>query len=215
MYNGIRFAGPYGAVSTSLSAAVSSLTILLTQIDFALLGSFGVGAIKDNLQAQLSAAQSFSVDLLANMVNPVASYQSVLVSLQQLQATILAALATGTTPMVSLQVTQSVSASIQLSTQLKAQISALDAIIQGGINAKAPATKIVSKVQGALSSGPIFVISWDNITLSDAGSKLFADFSSGLASGLATIGAADQVYGVLLVTKSPTAWAALQATMLT
>jgi len=215
MYNGIVFAGPLGSINVAASASLAALQPLLSQIDFALLGSFGLGAIKTNLQVQLSANQQAALSLSLGLTNPVFSLQRTLLNLQQLQASILAALSIGFTPAVSVELTAKLSASAAMAVQMKAQIAALDAIIDAGVTAKAPAVKLANKLQGALSAGPVFAVSWDGSTLSSVGAAIAGDFSSGLTEGLATIGPTEAVYGVLLVTKSPTAWAAMMATMLT
>lgn len=213
-YNGIVFSGPLGSINLSASASLGVLTPLLAQVDFSLFGSFGVGAIKSDLQAQLSASLKASADISLGLVNPIVGFQRALAGILVAQAQLTAALAGGF-PVLSVDVVTQISVLASFAGALSTKISALEAMTQAGIQAKAPAVGLVNKLQTALSAGPVFLASWTGDTLANVGASIAADFGAGLTQGLNNIAPSDTVYGILLVTKSPTAWAAISSTMLT
>lgn len=213
-YNGVTFAGALGGINLSSSASLSALTPLVQQVDFALFGSLGVGAIKADLQVQLEASLKASADISIGLLNPLVGFQRALAGIALLQAQLLAALAGGI-PVVSIEVTTQLAAMAAFASLVTAKIGALEAITEAGIQAKIPAVDLITKLQAALAAGPVFLLSWDGTTLSSTGASIAADFSTGLIEGLNTITPGETVYGILLVTKSPTAWAAISSTMLT
>lgn len=212
-YNGAVFAGTLVDINVAAAGSLTILNPLLAQIDFTLFGSLGLGALQANLQAQLSAALQASLDIGLGISNPYAGFAAALAGIAVLQATITLALS-GTIPAVSLDIGASLSAMAAFAATLGVQIGGIEALIQAGIAVKIPAVSFAGSLAAALSAGPIFVLSWDGIPLSQAGANINADFSTGLSLGPNNILPSDTVYGLLLVTKAPSAWAAIQATML-
>ncbi len=213
-YNGAVFAGTLANINVAAAGSLAVLNPLLLQVDFALFGSLGIGSLSANLSLQLAAALKASLNLGIGIANPFVGFTIAAAAIAQLIAQIALALG-GAIPTISIEVTAQLSALAAFAGVLAAQIGGLEAIIQLGLAAKIPAVELVGKLAAALSAGPLFVLSWENITLSSAGASINADFAAGLGplSGN-TIAPGDSVYGVLLVTKAPAAWAALQATML-
>lgn len=213
-YNGPIFAGTLANIDIGVAGALGVLNPLLAQVDLTLFGSLGVGAIQANLQAQLTAALQAQLDIGLSIANPLAGFQIALAGLAQLQAQITAALA-GSIPAVSLDVTTQLSASAAFAAALEAQIGGLEALIQAGIAVRMPALTLAGQLQGALDAGPVFVISWENVPLANAGSSINSDFGAGLVLGPNNIDPSDTTYGILLVTKAPSAWVGIQALLLT
>jgi hypothetical protein len=212
-YNGAVFAGTLIDINVAAAGSLTILNPLLAQIDFTLFGSLGLGSLQANLSAQLSAALQASLDLGLGISNPFVGFAAALAGIAVLQATITLALS-GAIPAISLEIGVQLSALASFAALLGVQIGGLEALIQAGIAVKLPAVTFAGALAGALSAGPIFVISWENIPMSVAGSAINADFSTGLTLGPNTILPGEAVYGVLLVTKAPSAWAGIQATML-
>lgn len=213
-YNGAVFAGTLGAINVAAAGSLVVLNPLLAQIDFSLFGSLGLGSLVANLQAQLSAALQASLDIGLGISNPFAGFAAALAGIAVLQAQISLALS-GAVPTVSLEIGVQLGALAAFAALLEVQIGGLEALIQAGLSVKLPAVSFAGQLAGALSAGPVFVVSWENITLSSAGASINGDFSAGLGplSGN-TILPGEATYGVLLVTKAPAAWVAIQGTML-
>lgn len=212
-YNGAVFAGTLIDINVAAAGSLAILNPLLAQIDFTLFGSLGLGALQANLSAQLSASLQASLSIGLGIGNPYAGFAAALAGIAVLQATIGLALS-GTIPAISLDIGVQLSAMAAFAATLGVQIGGLEALIQAGLAVKLPAVSFAGILAGALSAGPIFVMSWESIALGAAGASINADFSTGLSLGGNTILPGETVYGVLLVTKAPSAWAAIQATML-
>ncbi len=210
-YSGVIFAGPLGGVNAAATASLNILGPLLAQVDFALFGSLGIGTLKANLQAQLTAALKAQLNLGIGISNPFVGFQLALGGIAALQAQIAAALA-GALPAVSIEASAQISAVAAFAGVLSAQIGGLEALIQASLAVKVPAVSFLAGLN--LSVGPVMALAWSDITLAQAGSALYNDFNAGLSFGPSSIGPGEQTYGVLLLTKSPQAWVGLQATLL-
>lgn len=212
-YNGAVFAGTLVDINVAAAGSLTILNPLLAQIDFTLFGSLGLGALSANLSAQLSAALQASLDIGLGISNPYLGFAAALSGIAVLAATITLALS-GAIPAVSLEIGAQLSALAAFAATLGIQLGGIEALIQAGIAVKIPAMTFAGSLAAALSAGPIFVISWEGIPMSSAGAAINADFSTGLSLGPNTILPGETVYGVLLVTKAPSAWAGIQATLL-
>lgn len=212
-YNGAVFAGTLIDINVAAAGSLTVLNPLLAQIDFTLFGSLGLGALQANLSAQLSAALQASLDIGLGISNPYAGFAAALAGIAVLQATITLALS-GAIPAVSLEIGGQLSALAAFAATLGVQIGGIEALIQAGLAVKIPAVTFAGQLAAALSAGPIFVISWENTPMASVGASINADFSTGLSLGPNMILPGENVYGVLLVTKAPAAWAAIQGTML-
>ena len=213
-YNGAVFAGSLADINEAAAAALAITGTLVAQVDFTLFGSLGLGALQANLSAQLSAALTASLNIGLGISNPYAGFAAALAGIAVLQATITLALS-GTIPAVSLDIGVQLSALAAFAATLGVQIGGLEALIQAGLAAKLPAVSFNGSLAAALAVSPIFVISWENIPMFQAGANINADFGTGLSLGGNFILPGENVYGVLIVTKSPSAWVGIQATLRT
>lgn len=198
-------------VNIGLAASIGLLNPLLLQIDFALFGSLGVGSLKANFEAQLSAVLKATFDIGIGISNPLAGFFAALSGVIALQAQIQAALALAV-PAVSVEAGLQLSANAKMAAALTAQIGGLELLIQGALSVKAPAVSFLAGLD--LSVGPLIVASWENITMAQAGNNLQTDMNAGMTFGPASIGPGELTYGVMIVTKSPSAWATLKATLM-
>lgn len=210
-YNGTVFGGPIGGINIGLFAAVGLLNPLLFQLDLSLFGSLGIGALQANLSAQLSAALSASIDISIGISNPLAGFMLALSATASLAAQISLALSLGI-PTVSIEASAQLSACASLAANLTLQIGGLELLIQAALAIKLPAIAFLAGLD--LSAGPLLVASWENISLSSAGAMLHSDMSDGMSYGPNTIAAHELTYGVMIFTKSPTAWVGLKATLM-
>ena len=218
-YNGVVFAGGLGEINIAVSGALAVLNPLLAGVDLSLFGSLGLVSIKENFQLQLNAALSASVSINLGLVNPLLAYQQLLDDIARLYADILRVLSQGFIPAVSVEITTQISAVLALAASLELQIGNLTLLIQALLALKIPAFSVAGSLAAHLSAGSAIVISFDQnttpLTLAGAGSAIAAQFASGLSSGPATILPTEPVYGVVIVTKLPSTWAALQAILVT
>lgn len=212
-YNGAVFAGTLLDINVGAAGSLALLNPLLAQIDFTLFGSLGLGPLQANLQAQLTAALQASLDIGLGISNPYLGFAAALAGIATLQATITLALS-GALPAVSLEIGGQLSAMASFAALLSLQIGGIEAMIQAALAIKIPAMNFAAELAASLSAGPVFVLSWEDIPLAQAGASLAADFTTGLSLGGNNILPGDQVYGVVLLTKAPAAWAGISATLL-
>lgn len=208
-YNGTVFGGPIGGINIGLFAAVGLLNPLLFQLDLSLFGSLGIGALQANLSAQLSAALSASIDISIGISNPLAGFMLALAACASLAAELSLAISIG---LPVLEASVQLSATAALAANLSLQIGGLELLIQAALAIKLPAVAFLAGLD--LSAGPLLVASWENIPLSSAGAMLHSDMSDGMSYGPNTIAAHELTYGVMIFTKSPTAWVGLKATLM-
>jgi hypothetical protein len=213
-YNGVVMAATLGEINVAAKASLLALNPLLAQVDFALFGSLGIGALQANLQAQLQAALKASLDIGLNIGNPFAGFQLALAGIAALQAQITLALAGGI-PTISIEATGQLSAMAALAAALEIQIGGLEALIQGALAVKIPAVSFAADLQASLGAGPVFLLSFEDMALSAAGTSIGGSFSTGLNHSGNTIAPGDVCSGIILVTKNPTAWSALKTVLAT
>jgi hypothetical protein len=175
---------PLGTINVGLNGTVALAAPLLAQFDLMLTGSFGLGALAADLAMQLNAALSMQISLSLKVINPFDSLMAQLSAILQIQASIAATIALGLPAM---------SASLSLSLSASAAIVATLVSLLGSFN---------------LSAGPfeLLAIGYDAPTTLAASGAQYAALAAG---GFGGILPGDQVFGVIMLTKSPSASVAL------
>jgi len=202
-YNGTIFAGTLFDINVAASGALAVLNPLLFQIDLTLFGSLGLGAFQANLQMQLSAALNASISIkLPNL-------QALLNAILELEAALMFALEA-----LLPQVNVSFNVMADFALALSVQLGGIELLLQAALAIKIPAMTFAASLEAALCAGPLFVLSFEDISLASAGASIAGDFGAGLLHGQSHILPGEHVYGIVLVTKAVSAWTALSATML-
>jgi hypothetical protein len=204
-------------INLAASGALAVLNPLLFQIDFSLFGSLGIGALQADLQVQLDAALQASFNLGIGISNPYIGFELALAGIAELQAQISLALS-GALPSISIDASFQISALLNFSALLSLQIGGLEILLQAALAVKIPAMKFAADLTANLNVGPIFLLAFNTEqgapqTLASVGASLNSQFSQGLTYNGNTINATDEVYGIVLMTASPSAWAGISATM--
>lgn len=198
-----------GQISLGTSLAAAALVPMAAQLDAALFGPVGVGSFQAEVQGSLNASLGVSAQLQLAVTNPIASYQATLASITQLVASISAALAAGA-PTIGAEISVQLSASAALSGTLSGRLGAMTSLMQAAALAKTAGFQVAGEIQASLSAGGVGLLSFGfsgPITLQDTGAQCAATFGAGIPGILPS----DPVYGVMVVTKDPTAVAAIQA----
>lgn len=203
---------PLGGINLAANTSVLLMAPALAQLDLALMGGFGLGALQADIAAEFNAALSAQVSLGLQMTNPLEALQQALQAAIQIQASLVATMSLGL-PAVSAEVGVSISASAAISATLAAKLGGIQALISAALAVKLPAATFLGDLAGNLAVGPVVLLSFYGPidTLRSVGGQIDALFGAGITGILPT----DRVYGVLLVTKAPSAWAAMQATLRT
>lgn len=196
---------PLGAINVAASGAVTTALPLLSQLDLLISGSFGLGALLGDIALQFNASVAISLQLsISNPFDAIAAQLSALLSVYaSLQASLSISI-----PTVALSANLSISAALSL------KLGGIQAYIQAALAIKIPAVNFFASLQAALSAGPVVLLSigFDSAdTLIGAGGQIQSLFTAGVGGILP----GEQVYGVVLITKTPSAAAAMQATLLT
>jgi hypothetical protein len=201
-------------VNIAAAASIGFVDPLLAQLDLMLFGQFGLGSLQADLTLQFNAAISASAQLNLQVSNPFLPLQAVIAAILQLQAAIEFLLASGL-PTVSLQLSAQLSAAASLAATLSLKLGGIRLLLEVAIALKLAAVKFFADLQASLSAGPVHILSFDQtpapFSLANAGTSIDTLFSTGLSGILPS----DPVYGLVIVTKAPSAWAGIQATLLT
>lgn len=201
---------PLGSINLAASGAVGVLAPVLSQLDALLFGPIGLGSLQSELSAQLNGALQSQLALSASIADPLSIIRNTLANVASIQASLTAALSL---PVPSSNLGLQLSASASVSAALAVKVGGLQNLLSAAINAKVPAADFIAALAANLSAGPVVVASWGYATspgsLHQAGLDINAAFTTGVGGILPT----DTVYGVLLVTKQPSASAAIAATM--
>lgn len=192
-------------------AAAASLTIflpLLAQFD---LNLGGLLSAQIDISLQFNAALSASISLGLEISNPLAGFQASLEGLIQLQASLQLALSLGL-PTISAELNIGLSAQLSVTAALGIKVGLIVGLIEASISIKLAALNFMAQLQASLSAGPVFLLKFDG-DLATAGSDIGGSFGSGLLDpgNNNQIQPADPVHGLVLVTKDPGAWVAMQA----
>jgi hypothetical protein len=195
------------------AAGLAFIDPLLVQFNLALTGAFGLGTLQVDLSAEFNAAVSATAELGLSISNPFLAFSAALEAVGQLAASLSAALAAGL-PTVSLEVSAQISAAAALIGTLSVKLGGISLLLEAALRVKLPAVKFFAELAASLSAGPAHILSWDQsagpYTMADVGTDLDSLFHTGLTGILPT----DNVYGVLIITKAPSCWVGIQATLL-
>lgn len=202
-----------GELNTGASGALAVAAPALAQFEAVLTSPSGMGAVQADVAAQLGASLSVQTQVTAQVTDPVAAIRASLSAATNLVAQLNATLALGV-PQAGASLSASLSASQAFSSALQAKLGGIQGLLSAAIAAKVPAVDFFNGLSARLSAGPVTVLSFGEgggDTLGGVGNQI----NSLLNAGVTGVSPGDTVYGVLLVTKSPSAWAALQATLRT
>ena len=195
---------PVGGINIAAAGSVGLATGLISQLDLALFGSFGLGSLSSDLSLQFSAALDAEVQIGLQISDPVASLEAL--------ANLLASL-TITLPSINLEANAALSANIASAAAIGLQLGGINALIEAALAVKTPAVDFFANIAAALGAGPLFLVNFSETSLSgglaQAGIEIDTLFNGGLVAGADAIAPTDPVYGVIIVTKDPAAFAAL------
>jgi len=210
----VAVVGSYNLNEINLAAAeLTTLMIpVLSQLDLALTGSFGLGALEADIAGELDASASAELSFGFQIANPIEALKQALEAAIEIQADIAATLALGL-PAISTEVSVELSASASASVALAAKVGGIQALISAALAAKIPCVNFVRDTLLNLNVGPVVLLSFGTPfdTLSSAG----AGIHSLCQAGFLGIDPSDQVYGVVLLTPAPLAWASMQVILKT
>jgi len=197
-----KFHGPYTENLIDFAAVAPIINPLAAQIDVALWGSLGLGSLQADLSARLQAAIQASVDLGLHISNPYIGFQAALEGVVQLQAQIMAALS-GAIPAVSIDASAQLAANAALIADLELRLGGLNAMLDAVLKVKLPAVNLVA----GLRVGPVTLLAWEDEPKSEVLMEITKILDSSDYSGANT-------YGVLLLTKSPDAYAGIASCLI-
>jgi hypothetical protein len=211
------FTGGIADINIGAAAAVGFLNPLGAQLDAMI--AFGLGPLQFDLAASLDASIALSASLSLSVSNPFADILAALSALVELQASLTAALSL---PPLTVSLGAELSAAASLSAALSAKLGLIKLLLDAAIAVKIPAIKAAANLNAVLAAGPFVVLTFDGLevlspgtlTLQGAGNQIQTLFSGTIGSG-PTIGSAENVSGVIIVTKDPLAFAALGSLIIT
>lgn len=189
------------------AAAIGFMVPLSAQLDLSIFGTFGLGALQADLSVQFSAALSLNATLSISISNPIAAFQAALSAIVQVTANIQLAIQFGI-PTIGIAITASISASAALSASLSIKLGGISALIEAAIKIKISVGQFIGELSAALSAGPIDLLAFGfdaPIAAADVGIQAATLFGSGLPGILPT----DDVFGIMLVSKAPSAKTAM------
>jgi hypothetical protein len=203
---------PIGGINIAAAGAVGVASPLLGLLDTLLFGPYGLGSLQRDLGAQLNSALQTQVQLGIAVADPISVLKQTLAGLGGLTAAFSAALAL---PLPGTGLLPAISASASISAALSLRLGGLQGLMSQAINMRLAGVEFIAALGANLSAGPVVLASWGytggTTTLAQAG----VDISGAFVGGIEGIAPFEQVTGVLLVTKSPSASAALAATIRT
>lgn len=209
---------PLGAINVGLDGAITAVVPLLAQFDLMLTGSFGLGVLGGNLALQLQASLSFQLNVGLSISNPIAALEAQLQAILQIQASISVVLALGL-PSVSVQLSASLSASLGLTAVLSLQVAGIQALISASLAIKLPLVDLIATISAAVSAGPVMLLAFgfpaqgtenlQNVSTDLAGMLAAGGITGDGPFGPTTLLPTDDVAGIMLITKDPTAATAM------
>lgn len=191
---------PLGGINVGLSTTVGLIGPLLAQVDLMLTGPFGLGSLIADLQAQLQAALAAQVTFSLQIVDPIAYLKTLLASVLQVQASIAAALSLGLPILPPLGVSFSLGGAISL------RIGGIKFLIEAVLSVKLPLVNLLAGFN--LSAGPLVLLSVGYASPSTLASSV-AEYAALVSGGIGGILPFEQVFGVIMLTKVPSASVAL------
>ena len=201
-------------MNAAAGVAVGFLNPLGAQLDAMIAANAGFRA---EISAQLDASIALQASLSLSVTDPFAYIKQLMEALVQLQASISAALSL---PPLQLALGAELSAAASLSLALSATLSAF-ASIEAAIALKIPALRAAADALAALKVGPAVLLSFnglvsgDEVTLSQWGTKIAADFSDGVGPpGETDIGPDEPVAGIIMLTAGANVSASIAAVIM-
>lgn len=187
---------PLGGINLTAGAVVNILPPLLIQFDAALFGSLGLGALEADLSFQLNAAIQANIQLS----NPLAAILASLNGLIQVGAQLNAMLSLGL-PAINLNASVNISANVSFMGMISLKLGGLQALISLALAVKLPVLDLLA----SLDVGASCVLASFGFTTPDTLSSAGTSINTYFQTGFEGIFPGDQVYGVLILTKSPSA----------
>ena len=197
---------PLGSINIAAGTAVTLLGPLLGQFDAMLFGTVGLGALELDLSIQFNAVIQANIAL----ANPFAAIQAALQALLTIQLSI-GAMVAGGLPALNLNMMASIGVNLGLIGFLGAKLAGLQLMISAAINAKLPVIDFLA----GLNIGASCVLASFGFASSDTLSSAGTSINSFFQTGFEGIAPGDTVYGVIILTKSPSASVALSGMILT
>jgi hypothetical protein len=185
--------GNLGQLNVGAALAASAIIPLIAEIDIAI--AF-IGGLKADFSAQFNAAVNFQI----NFSNPLAALAAAIAASIQVVAGLQAALALGIPPL-----TVSISASVAIAAAAQAKIGLLNAAIDVALGVVGVGANFLAQLQAAIGAGPVTLYGWSAIPMATLQGEIAAHNFT--ADGFSP---ASSVYGVLLLTASPSAFVGMQ-----
>lgn len=187
-----------GQVNIGANLAIAALIPVLAEIDV----QIGlIGSLKADASAQFNAAVNFQT----NFANPITTLINAIKASIQVIAGLQASLALGIPPL-----TVQISASVSIAAAALVKLGLLNAAIDVALGVVGVGANALAGIQGAASAGPVVGYGWSGITMSALESQ-FAAYNFG-ADGFSP---STPVYGILILTGAPSAFAGLSVLFLT
>jgi hypothetical protein len=202
---------PVGSINIAASSSVDLIGPLLAQFDTMLFGSFGLGSVGADLSLQLQASLSANLNIGLQFANPLLNIEMTLSALANIQAALSAA---ASISLPTLQISAQLSANASLAAVLGLKLGGIQALISAAMAIKLPAVDFLASLTSNLGVGPVVCASWGFTDPPDTLANTGAEIAAAFGSGYGGIGATEPVYGVLLVTASPSASVGISATLL-
>lgn len=191
-------AGNLGQLNVGASLAVSAIIPLIAELDVAI--NF-IGGLKADFSVQLNAAINFQI----NFSNPLLTLAAAINASIQVIAGLQAALALGIPPL-----SVSISASIAIAAAATAKIGLLNVAIDVALGVVGVGANFLAQLQAAIGAGPATLYGWSAIPMATLQAELATHNFT--ADGFAPL---SSVYGVMLLTAAPSAFAGMQFLFLT
>jgi hypothetical protein len=197
---------PLGGINLTAGAVVSLLPPLLAQLDLALFGSLGLGSFELDFSLQLNAAFAANIAL----ANPLDALLASLQALITVQANLTAMLAGGL-PALNLNLSVNIGINVGLMASLGLKLGGIQLLISAALAVKLPVIDFLANLNvGASCVLASFGFATPD-TLAGAGASINNYFT---VTGIAGIAPGDQVWGALIIAKTPSASVALSSMIL-
>jgi len=199
---------PLGGINLTAGAAIALIPPLLVQLDLALFGSLGLGSFELDFSLQLNAAFAANIAL----ANPLDALLASLQALITVQASLTAMLALGL-PALNLNLSINLGLNVALMASLGLKLGGIQLLISAALAVKLPVIDFLANL--SLSVGASCVLASFGFatpdTLAGAGASINNYFT---VTGISGIAPTDQVWGALIIAKTPSASVALSAMIL-
>lgn len=194
--------GTLGDLVVALPLVIGLMNPMLAQVDLQLFGPFGLGGLLAELEAQLTATLAGTIGI---------GFQNPLDPLYQLLASVEAAISAVLAGNFGLP-TIEVNAQLAAMASIEAKIEGITLLLELGLSLKIPIVQFIADLQAALTAGPfgMWVFSGPCHTVGDEMQNLFTNGIGSPPMVGSAIGPLDQVFGILLLTKSPQAAASFE-----